>query len=80
MGLTVGVRPAVEGVVLAANRGVSGARVGRVEAKVGFTGGVRPWVLRSDDIPGLQGYRGEYIEGGAGTAVVILGGASYIGG
>lgn len=59
---------------------MSGARVDRVEAKVGFTGGVRPWVLRSDDIPGLQGYRGEYIEGEAGTAVVILGDAWCVGG
>lgn len=78
VGLTVGVRPVVEGVVLAANRGVSGARVGRVEAKVGLTGGVRPWALRSDDIPGLRGYRGRYIEGEAETAVKILGGTSDV--
>jgi len=61
----VGVRPAVDGVVLAATRGVSGAPV-RLAAKVGnvgLPGGGRPWALRSDDIPGLRGYRGEYIEG-----------------
>ena len=62
----LGGRPAVVGgVALAATRGVSGAPV-RLPAKVGkvgFPGGGRPWALRSDDIPGLRGYRGEYIEG-----------------
>ena len=66
----VGVRPAVEGVALVATRGVSGAPV-RLAAKVGsvgLPGGGRPWALRSDDIPGLRGYRGEYIEGWSGRA------------
>jgi hypothetical protein len=60
----VGVRPAVEGVALAATRGVSGApfRLAAKVGKVGLPGGGRPWALRSDDIPGLRGYRGEYIE------------------
>jgi hypothetical protein len=62
----VGVRPAVVGgVALAATRGVSGApvRLAANVGRVGLPGGGRPWALRSDDIPGLQGYRGEYIEG-----------------
>jgi hypothetical protein len=63
--LIVGVRPAaIEGVALAATRGVSGPPV-RLVARVGFTGGGggRPGAVRSDDIAGLRGYRGEYIEG-----------------
>lgn len=64
MDLIVGVRPAgVVGVALAATRGVSGAPAVRLAARVGLTGGGRPWALRSDDIAGLRGYRGEYIEG-----------------
>ena len=62
----VGVRPAVVGgVALAATRGVSGApvRLAASVGRVGLPGGGRPWALRSDDIPGLRGYRGEYIEG-----------------
>jgi hypothetical protein len=63
LALMVGVRPAVvEGVALAATRGVSGPPV-RLVARVGFTGGGRPGALRSDDIAGLRGYRDEYIEG-----------------
>jgi hypothetical protein len=63
----VGVRPAgAEDVVLAAaaTRGVRGApvRLAAKVGKVGLPGGGRPWALRSDDIPGLAGYRGEYIE------------------
>lgn len=62
-GLTVGVRfAAVDGVPFAARRGVSGVRGFRAEARVGLRGGGgRPWLLRSDDIPGQEGYRGEYI-------------------
>lgn len=73
--LMVGVRDAgVAGVVLPATRGVSGIPV-RLAARVGLTGCGRPWVLRSDDIPGLQGYRCGYIEqrvGGSGGAVTSI--------
>lgn len=62
----MGVRfAAVEGAPFAARRGVSGVRGFRAEASVGLRGGGgRPWVLRSDDIPGRKGYRGEYIGSG----------------
>lgn len=60
--LIVGVREAgVAGAELAATRGVSGIPV-RLAARVGLTGCGRPWVLRSDDIPGPQGYRCGYME------------------
>lgn len=53
---------AVDGVVFAARRGVRGERVVRLEARVGLRGGGgRPWGVRSDDIPGRGGYRGEYM-------------------
>ena len=62
----VGVRPAVvEVVAVAATRGVSGApvRLAANVGRVGLPGGGCPWALRSDDIAGRGGYRGEYIEG-----------------
>lgn len=68
---TVGVRPAVVGgVALAATRGVSGApvRLAANVGRVGLPGGGRPWAVRSDDIPGLRGYRGEYIGERSGRA------------